>query len=160
MNAKDIKAHLALLGAASMWGLMSPVGKAAMEAGVSGLSLANMRMIGAACCFWITSLFVKQEKVNHHDLLMLFFASLLGIVCNQGCFTFGLSLTSPVDASIVTTTMPIVTMILAALFLKEPVTPKKVTGIFLGSVGALVLIMSNQGGGEKEGGAFWAMRFV
>lgn len=72
MNAKDIKAHLALLGAASMWGLMSPVGKAAMEAGVSGLSLANMRMIGAACCFWITSLFVKQEKVNHHDLLMLF----------------------------------------------------------------------------------------
>ncbi|MBU3855431.1 DMT family transporter [Bacteroides gallinaceum] len=152
MNAKDIKAHLALLGAASMWGLMSPVGKAAMEAGVSGLSLANMRMIGAACCFWITSLFVKQEKVNHHDLLMLFFASLLGIVCNQGCFTFGLSLTSPVDASIVTTTMPIVTMILAALFLKEPVTPKKVTGIFLGSVGALVLIMSNQGGGEKEGG--------
>ena len=47
MNAKDIKAHLALLGAASMWGLMSPVGKAAMEAGVSGLSLANMRMIGA-----------------------------------------------------------------------------------------------------------------
>ncbi len=151
MNAKDIKAHLALLGAASMWGLMSPVGKAAMEAGVSGLSLANMRMIGAACCFWITSLFVKQEKVNHHDLLMLFFASLLGIVCNQGCFTFGLSLTSPVDASIVTTTMPIVTMILAALFLKEPVTPKKVTGIFLGSVGALVLIMSNQGGGEKEG---------
>lgn len=134
-----------------MWGLMSPVGKAAMDAGITGLSLANMRMIGAACCFWITSLFVRKERVNHHDLLMLFFASLLGIVCNQGCFTFGLSLTSPVDASIVTTTMPIVTMILAALFLKEPVTPKKVIGIFLGSVGALALIMSNHGGGSGEG---------
>ena len=134
-----------------MWGLMSPVGKAAMDAGITGLTLANVRMIGAACCFWVTSFFVRQERVSPHDLLMLFFASLLGIVCNQGCFTFGLSLTSPVDASIVTTTLPIVTMILAALFLKEPVTSKKVVGIFLGSVGALVLVMSNQGGGEKEG---------
>lgn len=151
MNVRNVKAHLALLAAASMWGLMSPVGKAAMDAGITGLMLANMRMIGAACCFWITSLFVKEEKVSPHDLLMLFFASLLGIVCNQGCFTFGLSLTSPVDASIVTTTMPIVTMILAALFLKEPVTPKKVIGIFLGSVGALVLIMSNHGGGDEVG---------
>lgn len=116
----SVKAHISLLLAASMWGLMSPVGKAAMEAGITGLTLANMRMIGAAVCFWTTSFFVKQEKVNPHDLLMLFFASLLGIVCNQGCFTFGLSLTSPVDASIMTTTMPIVTMILAALFLKDP----------------------------------------
>lgn len=151
MNIRNVKAHLALLAAASMWGLMSPVGKAAMEAGITGLTLANMRMIGAACCFWVTSLFVKSEKVSPHDLLLLFFASLLGIVCNQGCFTFGLSLTSPVDASIVTTTMPIVTMILAALFLKEPVTSKKVIGIFLGSVGALVLIMSSQGGGAGDG---------
>ena len=39
MNVKVIRAHLALLGAASMWGLMSPMGKAAMEAGITGLSL-------------------------------------------------------------------------------------------------------------------------
>lgn len=151
MNVNNMKAHLSMFAAACMWGLMSPVGKAAMDAGITGLALANMRMIGAAICFWVTSMFVKGEKVNHHDLLMLFFASLLGIVCNQGCFTLGLSLTSPVNASIMTTTMPVVTMILAALFLKEPVTPKKVIGIFLGSVGALVLIMSSRNGGDKEG---------
>ena len=112
-----------------------------------------MRMIGGAVCFWIASLFAPKEKVGSHDLMLLFFAGLLGIVCNQGCFTFGLSLTSPIDASIVTTTMPIVTMILAALFLKEPVTPKKVIGIFLGSIGALMLILSNQGGSVDGGGS-------
>ena len=135
---------------------MSPLGKAAMDAGISGLALANMRMIGGAVCFWLTSFFVRNEEVPPRDLLMLFFASLLGIVCNQGCFTFGLSLTSPVDASIVTTTMPIITMILAALFLKEPVTPLKVGGILMGSAGALALIMSNttseEGGGSIIGG--------
>ena len=141
MKSSNLKAHLALLFAASMWGLMAPIGKAAMEAGISGLALANMRMIGGAVCFWITSLFVRKEEVPPRDLMLLFFASMLGIVCNQGCYTFGLSLTSPVDASIMTTTMPIVTMILAAIFLKEPVTPLKVGGILLGSVGALALIL-------------------
>ncbi len=153
MEGKNVRAHVALLGAAAMWGLMSPMGKAAMDAGITGLLLANMRMIGAAACFWVASLFAPKEKVSPHDLMMLFFASLLGIVCNQGCFTFGLSLTSPVDASIVTTTMPIVTMILAALFLKEPVTPMKVSGIFLGSIGALMLILSNHGSVSQGGGS-------
>lgn len=152
MNVRIVKAHAALLGAAAMWGLMSPMGKAAMEAGITGLSLATMRMIGGAVCFWIASFFAPREKVSSRDLMLLFFAGLLGIVCNQGCFTFGLSLTSPIDASIVTTTMPIVTMILAALFLREPVAPKKVTGIFLGSIGALMLILSNRGGAAVEGG--------
>lgn len=152
MDIRIAKGHLSLLAAASMWGLMSPIGKAAMEAGITGLLLANMRMIGGAVCFWIASVFAPKEKVSSWDLQLLFFASLLGIVCNQGCFTFGLSLTSPVDASIMTTTMPIITMVLAALFLKEPVTSMKVIGIFLGSIGALVLIISNVGN-VQEGGS-------
>lgn len=151
MRNNNLKAHMALLLAACMWGLMSPMGKAAMDAGLSGLALANMRMIGGAVCFWITSLFVKKEDVPPRDLMLMFFASMLGIVLNQGCFTFGLSLTSPVDATIVTTIMPVITLILAALFLKEPVTPLKVGGILLGSVGALILILGNAGGGSKDG---------
>lgn len=121
-----------------------------MEAGITGLILANMRMLGGAVCFWLTSFFVKSEQVPPRDLLLLFFASLLGIVCNQGCFTFGLSLTSPVDASIITTTMPIFTLVLAAVFLKEPVTPLKVGGLFLGSIGAMLLILGSQSGSDKE----------
>ena len=64
MNVRIVKAHAALLGAAAMWGLMSPMGKAAMEAGITGLSLATMRMIGGAVCFWIASFFAPREKVS------------------------------------------------------------------------------------------------
>ncbi len=128
MAIQKYKGHLALLGAAIMWGLMSPIGKTALENGISGLSLATFRMTGGAICFWIASIFAPKEQVKPHDLMMLFFAGLLGIVLNQGCFTFGLSLTSPIDASIVTTTAPIATMIVAAIYLKEPVTGKKVIG--------------------------------
>ena len=153
MAIQKYKGHLALLGAAIMWGLMSPIGKTALENGISGLSLATFRMTGGAVCFWIASIFAPKEQVKPHDLMMLFFAGLLGIVFNQGCFTFGLSLTSPIDASIVTTTAPIATMIVAAIYLKEPVTGKKVIGIFLGSIGALTLIMSSQGSTDDKAGS-------
>lgn len=44
MAIQKYKGHLALLGAAIMWGLMSPIGKTALENGISGLSLATFRM--------------------------------------------------------------------------------------------------------------------
>lgn len=139
---KNWKGHLCMLAACAAWGLMSPLGKDAMANGISGLCMVSFRMTGAAVCFWLTSLFSNnKEEVPPRDLFMFFFAGMLAIVFNQCCFTIGLSLTSPVNASIVTTTMPIVTMILAAIFLKEPVTGKKILGIFCGAIGALLLIL-------------------
>ena len=141
---KNLTGHLCMFAACAAWGLMSPLGKDAMAHGISGLALVSFRAVGAALCFWLTSLLGRhKEDVAPRDLLMFFFAGMLAIVFNQCCFTIGLSLTSPVNASIVTTTLPIVTMILAALFLKEPVTNKKVLGIFCGAIGALLLILGN-----------------
>ena len=151
MNSKIVKSHLSLLAACSMWGLMSPVGKAAMEAGVSSLSLASFRIMGATICFWIASLFAPKEKVDRHDMPRLFFAGLLCVAITQGLFILGLSLTSPIDSTVITTSLPVITMILAALFLKEPITPVKVIGVALGVIGALILVFSNHGDSEKAG---------
>lgn len=87
--------------------------------------------------------FQKPEHVGHKDLARLFGAALLGIVLNQGCFIFGVSLSSPGDASIITTSMPLWAMLLAAFILKEPITGKKVLGIAAGACGALMLIMGS-----------------
>ena len=86
--------------------------------------------------------------LNKQDLASLFVASLLGIVFNQGCFIFGVSLSSPGDASIITTSMPLWAMVLAALILKEPITGKKVLGIAAGASGALLLILGNGQNGQ------------
>ena len=136
---KNLKGHALAFTANVMWGLMSPIGKSAL-AEFSALSVTTFRMVGAAAAFWILSAFCKQEQVGHRDMVKIFFASLFALVFNQGIFIFGLSLTSPIDASIVTTTSPIITMIVAAIYLKEPVTNKKVLGIFIGAMGALILI--------------------
>lgn len=149
-NNKNLHGHLFALTANVMWGLMSPIGKSALEE-FSAISVTTFRMVGAAAAFWILSMFCKQEHVNHKDMLKIFFASLFALVFNQGVFIFGLSMTSPIDASIVTTTLPIVTMIVAAIYLKEPITNKKVLGIFVGAMGALILIMSSQVGSNGNG---------
>ena len=115
-NNKNLHGHLFALTANVMWGLMSPIGKSALQE-FSAISVTTFRMVGAAAAFWILSIFCKQEHVDHRDMLKIFFASLFALVFNQGVFIFGLSMTSPIDASIVTTTLPIVTMIVAAIYL-------------------------------------------
>lgn len=147
---KNIQGHLFALTANILWGLMAPIGKSALVE-FSALSVTTFRMVGAAACFWLLSLFCKREQVDHRDMLKIFFASLFALVFNQGVYIFGLSMTSPIDASIVTTTLPIVTMIVAAVYLKEPVTNKKVLGIFVGAMGALILIMSSQNASSGNG---------
>lgn len=133
--------HLAMLGASVLWGLMAPVSKFAMQGGhLSSVALADLRVIGACALFWIYSLFNKGEKVDKKDYIKLAGASLFAIVFNQCLFLYGLGTTSPVNASIITTTMPIWTMILAALILKEPITGKKAGGVLLGTCGALILV--------------------
>ena len=125
MAIQKYKGHLALLGAAIMWGLMSPIGKTALENGISGLSLATFRMTGGAICFWIASIFAPKEQVKPHDLMMLFFAGIIGYRPECRYVHLRTITDFPHDASIVTTTAPIATMIVAAIYLKEPVTGKK-----------------------------------
>ena len=152
MEKVSLKGHLSMLAANSIWGLMSPIAKLVMMGGiVTPLVVTDLRVFGAMILFWILSFFRKQEHVDHKDMARLFVASLLAIVFNQGCFIFGVGLTSPGDASIITTSMPLWAMVLAAIFLKEPITGKKVLGIAAGACGALLLIIgSNQSGTSTD----------
>ena len=102
------------------------------------------RQVGSGGVFRVVS-----NHIPHGRRSRLLLAPLLVLQTRAGIF--GLSMTSPIDASIVTTTLPIVTMIVAAIYLKEPVTNKKVLGIFVGAMGAFILIMSSQTTGAGNG---------
>lgn len=140
---RPLVAHLAMFGACAFWGLMAPLGKDAMTHGLDGLTMVTFRVLGGCVLFWLTSLFVKKERVPLKDKLMFIGAAVFGLVTNQCCYTMGLSITSPINASIVTTSMPIFAMILAAIILKEPITGKKALGVLMGCSGALMLILTS-----------------
>ncbi len=142
-NKRPLIAHLSMFAACAFWGLMAPLGKDAMTHGIDGIDMVTFRVVGGAVLFGMASLFAKHEHVAAKDKLLFVGAALLGLVFNQCCYTIGLSITSPINASIVTTSMPIFAMILAAIILKEPITGKKTLGVLMGCSGALILILTS-----------------
>ena len=151
-NNRPLIAHLCLFFACAFWGLMAPLGKDAMTHGFTGIDMVTFRVTGGAVLFWLTSLFTPKEHVPKKDLLMLIGAAVFGLVTNQCCYTIGLSITSPVNASIVTTSMPIFAMVLAFLILKEPITAKKAGGVALGCAGAVILIVTSAAAANSKVG--------
>ena len=151
-NRVPLQAHLSMFAAEAIWGLMAPIGKAAMNSGFDGISVVSFRVAGAALLFWVASLIGPREHIPARDIVKLAGAALLGIVFNQGLYNIGLSITSPVNASIVTTSMPIFAMVLSFFILKEPITWKKALGVAIGCGGALILILSSAHAGSAKVG--------
>lgn len=154
-NNKALLAHLCLFGSGTFWGLMAPVGKDAMTHGIEGIDMVSFRVLGGAILFWLTSLFTRKEHIPTIDIIKLAGAGLFGLVCNQCCYTIGLSFTSPSNSSIMTTSMPIFAMLLSFLILREPITWKKVAGVLLGCSGAVIIILTSAQAGNAKVGNIW-----
>ncbi len=151
MDKGKLKGHAALWAANIVWGLNAPICKSVLASdenpgGVNPFALSVYRMVGAALLFWTVSLFLPRERVERRDIVRLLFASVFGIQLNQMLFLWGLSLTSPIDSSIIATVVPILTMVLAMFFLGEPITRLKSGGVLLGAVGASILVLQSQHG--------------
>jgi len=133
------KAHFALLGANLIYGANYIIAKGVMPNKIGPSAFIFLRVLGAGILFWIVKSFIK-EKVNKKDMLLLFFCGFLGVAANQLLFFHGLNLTSPIDASIIITAIPVLVVIFSAFILKEKITSNKLLGISVGAIGAILLI--------------------
>ncbi|WP_194851790.1 DMT family transporter [Nonlabens antarcticus] len=108
---------------------------------VGPFGLTWYRVIFTCAIFWIISLFVgPKEKVPLKEMPLIALAAFCGVGFNMITFMWGLSLTTPISASVLMVTTPIIVVILSAIFLKEHLTIIKVAGVALGFVGAALLI--------------------
>lgn len=150
LSNKKYEGHLALLVANVSWGLMAPFLKDLLNGGaISPMALSGYRIIGGALLFWLISLFVKPEpnacnSIERRDILPLIIASLLVIGLNQVLIIVGMSLTSPVDASVVCSLTPIFTLIFGAIFMGIAFTWSKALGVTIGLAGALIFVFTGQ----------------
>ena len=143
MNSEKLKGHILILITNILFAVNMPISKYLLPTHVPPEGLTIMRMAFACVMFWIVSLFTVKEKVPLKDLGMLFVCALCGVGINQGLFIVGLNRSSPVDASIIATAVPIFVLLLAAVILKEPITRKKSFGVFMGVSGGLLLVFSS-----------------
>jgi len=151
---KNLRGHVAMFAAQIIFGVNMVVGKLALSSpAVTANSLTFYRMVGAMALMWLTALFFPRERVARRDVGLLFLASLFGVMLNQNLFIHGLALTSPINAGIISTLSPFITMALAALYLREPITWKKAAGVALAMGGALLLILRSHHSAAREGNA-------
>ncbi len=120
----------------------------ATDGGLTPLVLFAMRALVAGGLFWLLSLLTPRERVPWQDLLRLAGAGVLGLLAPQLTFLYAIAHTTPVDLSVMSTTTPIFTMFVAAIFLKEPITWKKALGVALSFGGILWLILQSTFGGH------------
>ncbi len=145
--------HLACFGAYCIFGFNIVCCKNISNAHVlSPMDLFCLRAIGATALFWLLSLFIPKEKIDPKDLPKIFVASMLGLFLTQVSFLKAITLATSIDVSIANTCTPIMTMVVAAVALKEPVTGKKIGGVLMSLAGVLLLIFNSVGlgGGASE----------
>jgi len=144
------KAHLALLGANVIYGANYIIAKGIMPDKIGPSAFVFIRLFCGAILFWIIKSFIK-ERIAKKDMLRLMFCGLLGAAANQLLFFNGLNLTSPIDASIIITSIPVMVLIFSAILLKEKITLGKLLGISVGGIGAILLISyGNKAGGTSS----------
>lgn len=141
---KVLQAHLALLIVNIIYGANYSIAKEVMPGHVQPFAFVLMRVAGAAVLFWIVSALFIKEKLDRKDFPRIVLLAIFGVTINQLLFLKGLSLTSPINASIIMISNPIVVLVFAAIALKEKISFLKIAGITLGIGGALLLLLFNK----------------
>ncbi len=140
MNSKSI-ALIAAFIVAVIYGINYTIAKDVMPTYLRPFGFIVLRVLGATALFWILSLFTKKQKIDKADFGRIFLAAIFGVCVNMLAFFKGLSLTSPINASVIMVNTPILVLLLSAIILKERITLTKVLGVFIGLTGAILIIV-------------------
>ena len=99
------------------------------------------RALFAAALFWILQFFLPKEKMAFKDILLTAIGGIMGFILSQYLTSLSLLYTSAVYFSLILALCPVMVMLMAALFLKEPITGRKTVGGIVGVLGAVIIVV-------------------
>lgn len=136
-----LQVHAALLLVSLLFGL-SFVAVKLVLAEVPARAWAFYRVLGATILLVPASLWLSRGKPLPAPKIWLWLlpASLLGVAINQGLFALGLERTTPAHSAVITTTIPLLTLVIALLFRQETLSRRKVFGLCSALLGVLILL--------------------
>lgn len=143
-----------------IYGASYTIAKDVMPEFVKPYGFIMLRSSGALVLFWLASFFVKKEKIELSDFGYIFLAALFGAALNMLTFFKGLSLTTPINASVIMVMVPIIVFALSILFLKERLVKHRVVGAIVGLFGAIVLITYGKSSADNAPNIFMGNIYV
>jgi len=146
LPAVPVAVHLALLAVQVFFASLSIVAKRVMV-DLPPFALVAIRATSAAALLWVVALARGRWRIPLGDVARLAGLAVLGIAANQLLFLAGLARTTATMALVLGTTIPVFTAGLAILLRREHASARRLGGIALGVVGALIAI----GVGDLDG---------
>src|SRR5712691_5581470 len=102
--------HLALIAVQVMFGTWPIVGKIVLQT-IPSSGLVGLRVAGASLAFLIVGRMTGGVgRIRREDWPLLVVSSLLGLVLNQWLYVKGLSLTTAINSTLLSTTIPVFTL--------------------------------------------------
>ena len=144
MKNKKLEANLSMAVSKVLGGLNMNALKFLLPLWMSPLTGAALRCTFAAVAFWVIGWFMPAEKSTSREKWLLFLLGALGLYGFMFLYLIGLSKTTPVSSSIFTSLQPIWVFLIMIVFYKERLSGKKIIGMGIGLVGALVCILTQK----------------
>jgi len=136
--------HLALITVQILFGTWPIIGKIVLRS-MSVTSLVACRLVGAAIAFALLQRQLKPLlKMPRKDFALLVLCSLSGVLGNQLLYVKALSLTTVINAALLTATIPVITLFVSILFRYDNWSFKRVAGIMLAGAGVVYLVNPTQ----------------
>jgi len=132
--------HLALIAVQILFGTWPIVGKIALRS-VPTVTLVGLRVVGATLALLVISgIGGRLSGIKRADWLLLIVSSTLGLVLNQWLYVKGLSLTTAINSTLLSTTIPVATLLVGIFLGTDRASLWRVFGIMLAGTGVIYLI--------------------
>lgn len=135
------KAYIGLIIANIIWGAASPIFKWSLE-NIPPFTLAFWRFfLGAILLLFVLRFKSGIPTKNKKDLVALLLYAIFGITINIIFYFWGLKLTYAINAPVISSAGPILTLLLAIILLREKFVFKKFIGMILGIIGIIFIVI-------------------
>ncbi len=138
---QNLKPHLALILCNTIWALDYPLYSLLLPHYLSPLALVTASLVVTAFISYVPLLWSKAEPIARRDYPMLLLAALLVGVVRKLLLMYGLSLTSPIDGSIISTLSPIAVLIISVMVGIDRFTMPRLVGLLIAVVGVVAIIL-------------------
>ena len=159
---QNVKTHLALAAVNIFYGANYSIAKISLPAYIHPAGFILLRIAASALLYAVAWYFIfrkERNKIERSDWLLMAWCAFTGVAINQLLFFKGLAITSPINASLIITSNPVMVIAVAYFVLKEKITWRKSLGIFLGISGAVILILSGNSN-SKSGSSMLGDSFI
>lgn len=143
---KILYGNACILTATIFWGVNYPFTKALIPDFMSSQGVAAFRVIGGCLLFWLSSLFIKGDKIEKQDFLKIIIGGALGLFGCIYLFVIALDYGSAIDIAIIMTLQPAFVMLIEVLFLHRRPDLTEYAGLAISFVGAALVIITGHTG--------------